>query len=124
MTSAESNQEASDKEDTGPVTPEKTKLPSNVHQKDEKEIDSQIDQAVILNEDHHSLQDGDEDEEAKDGQVHDEKQVRTYQRVFDKGSIENFMKRGPQRIDLRDHSTACPIGLYFMQDDDSDDDGL
>lgn len=34
------------------------------------------------------------------------------------------MKRGPQRIDLRDHSTACPIGLYFMQDDDSDDDDV
>lgn len=28
------------------------------------------------------------------------------------------MLKGPQKLDLKDYSTACPIGLYIMQDED------
>ena len=31
------------------------------------------------------------------------------------------MQSGPQQINLKDHSTACPIGLYFIQDDEDID---
>lgn len=54
----------------------------------------------------------------------EERQVRSYQRVFDKGTVDNFLLKGPQRIDPKDFSSACSLALFFVQDEDDLDDSV
>lgn len=54
----------------------------------------------------------------------EEKQVRSYQRVFDKGTIDDFLLKGPQKVDPKDYSSACSLALFFVQDDDQVNDSV